>query len=261
MGNIPSQFEGGNGTPIGPDAAAGRIRLEGLSKRYLLPQGEIVALHPCSLEIAPGSFTVLVGPSGSGKSTLLALCAGLDRPSGGEVFVDGVRLNDQSEGELALLRGQKIGFVFQSFHLLRSLTALENVLIPAELAGKAGAHRSGKVDAHSAAIELLHRVGLGERLHHYPHQLSGGEQQRVAIARAYINHPTLLLGDEPTGNLDEESAASVETLLDQLRRENGTTVLIATHNLDLASRAERIIRLKAGRIVSDERTVSGEQRP
>lgn len=241
MGNLPSDsLNGGNGSPA---SAKGSVRLVEVSKRYILPQGEIFALHPCSIDIIPGSFTALVGPSGSGKSTLLALCAGLDRPSGGEIFIDGVKLNDRSEGELALLRGERIGFVFQSFHLLRSLTALENVLIPAELAGKEGANR--------AAVELLDRVGLGERMHHYPHQLSGGEQQRVAIARAYINHPTLLLGDEPTGNLDEESASAVELLLDQLRREHGTTVLIATHNLDLAARAERVIRLKAGRIASD----------
>lgn len=216
------------------------ITLEQVSKSYELPHGTVVALHPTDLTLDEGSFTAFVGPSGSGKSTLLALAAGLERPTAGRVIVDSVRLAEQDEAALAHFRGERVGFIFQSFHLLRSLTALENVLVPAELLRRENAEVEAKA--------LMERVGLTSRMNHYPHQLSGGEQQRVAIARAYINRPKILFGDEPTGNLDEESATAVESLLDELRRAHGTTVVLATHNLELASRADRVVRLRSGRI-------------
>ncbi len=190
----------------------------------------------------PGEAVAIVGASGSGKSTLLALLAGLDTPTAGTVELDGANLFELDEDARAELRGRAVGFVFQSFQLLPSLTALENVMLPLELAGRD--------DADSAAREILARVGLAERLHHYPKHLSGGEQQRVALARAFVVRPKLLLADEPTGSLDAESGEAVIELLFQLNRESGTTLVLVTHDEHLASRCQRVVRLAAGKIVA-----------
>jgi putative ABC transport system ATP-binding protein len=190
----------------------------------------------------PGEAVAIVGASGSGKSTLLALLAGLDTPTSGTVELDGANLFELDEDARAELRGRAVGFVFQSFQLLPSLTALENVMLPLELAGRD--------DAESGAREILARVGLAERLHHYPKHLSGGEQQRVALARAFVVRPKLLLADEPTGSLDAESGEAVIALLFQLNRESGTTLVLVTHDEHLAQRCTRIVRLAAGRIVA-----------
>jgi len=189
-----------------------------------------------------GEAVAIVGASGSGKSTLLALLAGLDTPTAGTVELDGASLFELDEDARAELRGRAVGFVFQSFQLLPALTALENVMLPLELAGRD--------DAESAAREILARVGLAERLHHYPKHLSGGEQQRVALARAFVVRPKLLLADEPTGSLDAESGEAVIGLLFQLNRESGTTLVLVTHDEHLASRCQRVVRLAAGRIVA-----------
>jgi len=186
----------------------------------------------------------VLGPSGSGKSTLLGLIAGLDRPTSGEVLIDGVPIQDMSEDALALLRRRSIGFVFQSFLLLGNLTAFENVLLPLELAGTD--------DGRARAQALLATVGLAERAHHYPSQLSGGEQQRVALARAFGPRPRILLADEPTGNLDRVTGQVVLDMLDALRREDGTTLVLVTHDTEVASRADRRIHLRDGRIDRDE---------
>ena len=191
-----------------------------------------------------GSRCAIVGPSGSGKTTLLGLCAGLDRPTSGSVSLNGVALNDLNEDELAQTRNQHVGFVFQTFQLISTLTALENVVVPLELRGESGVRRQ--------ATELLNQVGLGDRLDHYPAQLSGGEQQRVSLARAFINQPKILFADEPTGNLDGETAEKVSDLLFELNEAAGTTLVLVTHNLELAQRTQRIITLKAGSIGSDE---------
>ena len=190
----------------------------------------------------PGEAVAIVGASGSGKSTLLALLAGLDTPTAGTVELDGANLFGLDEDARAELRGRAVGFVFQSFQLLPSLTALENVMLPLELAGRD--------DAESAAREILARVGLAERLHHYPKHLSGGEQQRVALARAFVVRPKLLLADEPTGSLDAESGEAVIALLFQLNRESGTTLVLVTHDEQLAQRCTRTVRLAAGRIAA-----------
>jgi len=190
----------------------------------------------------PGEAVAIVGASGSGKSTLLALLAGLDTPTSGTVELDGANLFELDEDARAELRGRTVGFVFQSFQLLPSLTALENVMLPLELADRE--------DADSAAREILAHVGLGERLHHYPKHLSGGEQQRVALARAFVVQPKLLLADEPTGSLDAESGEAVIALLFQLNRESGTTLVLVTHDEQLAQRCTRTVRLAAGRIVA-----------
>lgn len=197
------------------------------------------------LSIAPGEFVAILGPSGSGKSTLLALMAGLDRPSGGEVMLDGHPIQNLSEDDLALLRRRMIGFVFQSFQLLGNLTARENVLLPLELAGAR--------DARARADALLLAVGLGERGHHYPSQLSGGEQQRVALARAFGPKPPILLADEPTGNLDRATGSVVLETLQELRRETGTTLVLVTHDPEVAGLADRCIHLRDGRIEREER--------
>jgi putative ABC transport system ATP-binding protein len=188
----------------------------------------------------------IVGPSGSGKTTLLGLLAGLDVPTHGSVLLDGADLTQLSEDRRAQLRGAKVGFVFQSFQLIPTLTALENVQVPLELRGDAGAP--------ARARELLARVGLGDRVHHFPNQLSGGEQQRVAIARAFSNSPRLLFADEPTGNLDSETGARIVELLETLNRESGTTIVLVTHDLALARRAQRIIRLADGVVITDSPT-------
>jgi putative ABC transport system ATP-binding protein len=212
-----------------------------------LPSGgrTLTILDRIELTIEHGEFVAIVGPSGSGKSTLLALMAGLDRPTRGEIAIDGVAIHDLDEDALALLRRRKLGFVFQSFQLLGNYTARENILLPLELAGHPDPGR--RADA------LLAAVGLGARGHHYPVQLSGGEQQRVALARAFATAPPLLLADEPTGNLDSATGAAVLGLLASLREEAGTTMVLVTHDPAVAALAERRITLRDGRIVSDER--------
>ncbi|MBL8114594.1 MAG: ABC transporter ATP-binding protein [Acidobacteria bacterium] len=211
-----------------------------------LPSGDspLTILHAVDLVIQPGEFVAILGPSGSGKSTLLGIMAGLDRPSAGEVYLDGEPLHSLSEDALALVRRRKLGFVFQSFQLLPNLTAKENVLLPIEL--------SGVRDPGARATALLAAVGLGARGHHYPVQLSGGEQQRVALARAFASEPPLLLADEPTGNLDSTNGTAVMTLLEELRARHGTTFVLVTHDPALAARAERQIHLRDGRVERDE---------
>ena len=215
------------------------ISVRGLTKR--LPSGGrlLTILDAVDFDVARGENVAILGPSGSGKSTLLALLAGLDRPSEGEIFLDGTPIQDLSEDELALLRRKKVGFVFQSFHLLAHQTARENVLLPLELAGQTN---PGK-----RAEELLELVGLGERGHHYPAQLSGGEQQRVALARAFAGEPEILFADEPTGNLDSATGQNVLHLLEELRRDVGTTMILVTHDPTVAERADRRIHLRDGR--------------
>ncbi|GAB4119252.1 MAG: ABC transporter ATP-binding protein [Acidobacteriota bacterium] len=222
------------------------LSVEGLTKTYRTPQHELAVLQDVSFAVGAGSTCAVVGPSGSGKTTLLGLCAGLDRPTRGRVMLAGRDLSPLSEEQLALLRREIVGFVFQTFQLIPTLTALENVMVPVELQGRRGVR--------DRAAELLAQVGLADRLGHYPAQLSGGEQQRVALARAFVNQPRILFADEPTGNLDAETAETVERLLFDLNRQNGTTLVLVTHNLELAAKTERIISLKGGRIVSDRPT-------
>ena len=224
--------------------AAPRVECENLVKR--LPSGgrELTILAGIDLRIDAAEFVAVLGPSGSGKSTLLGLMAGLDRASEGSVRVDGEPLEDKNEDELAILRRHKIGFVFQTFQLLANLTARENVVLPLDLARIP--------DATARADELLERVGLGERGHHYPSQLSGGERQRVAIARAFAPRPLLLLADEPTGNLDRDTGLEALELLTSLRQELGTTLVLVTHDIEIASRAGRRVHIDRGRIVREE---------
>jgi len=203
-------------------------------------EAEVHALRGVDLEVRPGEFIVLLGPSGSGKSTLLGLMAGLDRPTSGSITLDGVDITRLDEDALARLRRDAIGFVFQSFHLIPTLTAVENVALPLELAGHAGAG--------ARALELLEAVGLSERAHHYPAQLSGGEQQRVALARAVALRPRLLLADEPTGNLDSATGSQIIERLLALRRESGATLVLVTHDQALARHADRVVRLRDGRL-------------
>ncbi len=218
------------------------IELRGVSKTVAAAGGPLTILHPLDLHVPTGRMTAVVGPSGSGKSTLLGLIAGLDAPTSGSVVLDGVDVTALDEDRLAALRGEKIGFVFQFFHLIPSLTALENVAVPMEIAGRP------KPEAR--ARELLAEVGLGERGAHYPRQLSGGEQQRVALARALANDPKVLLCDEPTGNLDVDSARTVIDLLTGAVARRGTTAVLVTHDLDLARLADLVVRLRGGRIES-----------
>ncbi len=221
-----------------------RIELRQLTRR--LPSGdrELTILDRVDLAIEPGEFIAVLGPSGSGKSTLLALMAGLDRPTSGEVRIDGVPIHALSEDELALLRRRKIGFVFQSFQLLGNLTARENVLLPIELLGRA--------DPLARADELLAAVGLADRGHHYPSQLSGGEQQRVALARAFASRPSILLADEPTGNLDGATGRRILELLAKLRRNERTTLVLVTHDPAVAALADRLVHLRDGRVERQE---------
>lgn len=219
------------------------IRLSNVSKTVMSGPEKLTILHPMDLYIPRGQFVSIVGPSGSGKSTLLGLIAGLDSPTTGEIFLDGVNITRLDEDSLAELRGKKIGFIFQSFHLIPSLTAYENVLVPMEIARVR--------DAARRARQLLEAVGLSDRAHHYPWQLSGGEQQRVAIARAFSNDPAILLADEPTGNLDLKNGLHVFELLLELNRERGTTLVLVTHNEMLANRADRKIVLRDGRAIED----------
>ena len=214
-----------------------------LTKEYQSGDHRLSVLRDVSFTVPDGAFVAIVGPSGSGKTTLLGLLAGLDVASRGTVLLDGADMSAMNEDQRAQLRGEKVGFVFQSFQLIPTLTALENVQVPLELRGEDGAPARSR--------ELLARVGLSDRVHHFPNQLSGGEQQRVAIARAFSNAPRLLFADEPTGNLDSDTGAHIVELLETLNRESGTTIILVTHDLVLAHRAQRIIRLADGAVVSD----------
>ena len=217
------------------------LQAENLSKTYSSGDRKLTVLEGVSFTAEQGTTLSIIGPSGSGKTTLLGLCAGLDVPTSGIISLMGFRLNAMSEDDRAYIRNQYVGFVFQNFQLLPTLTALENVMVPLEL--------RGEKHVESKAKDLLARVGLGDRLHHFPSQLSGGEQQRVAMARAFITSPKILFADEPTGNLDEENAQHITELLFGMNREEKTTLILVTHNLELAQRTERILRMKGGRIV------------
>jgi putative ABC transport system ATP-binding protein len=218
------------------------LRCESLSRSYVSGGRELSVLKGITLDVPLGSFLAILGPSGSGKSTLLGLLAGLDRPSAGRVWLDGVDLAALDEDARARLRGEKVGFVFQSFQLIPTLTARENIQVPLELRGE---------KANGRADELLERVGLHDRGHHYPAQLSGGEQQRVALARAFSHRPRVLFADEPTGNLDAATGDRVIELMAELNREAGTTLVLVTHDQSLATRAGRTVRLRDGEMVSD----------
>ena len=218
------------------------LEAKSLCKEVSSPEGRLTILDDVSLAVRAGESVAVVGASGAGKSTLLALLAGLDEPSSGEVWLDGEELSALSEDGRAAARGRHVGFVFQSFHLVPSLTALENVMLPLELAGRR--------DARAAAKEVLGKVGLSSRLGHYPRQLSGGEQQRVAIARAFVTSPTVLFADEPTGNLDTTTGERIEQLLFDLNAASGTTLVLVTHDRELAARCDRVIEIDAGRLVS-----------
>jgi len=218
------------------------LRCASLSKTYRSGDRRLTVLNDITFAVEPGGFAAIVGPSGSGKTTLLGLLAGLDRPTTGTVHLDGAELGALDEDALARMRGEKIGFVFQAFQLIPTLTARENVQVPLELRGE---------DASARASELLARVGLADRQDHYPAQLSGGEQQRVALARAFSVRPKVLFADEPTGNLDARTGAGIIDLMVELNRDLGTTLVLVTHDLDLAGRARRTIRLADGRVVAD----------
>ena len=218
------------------------LEAKSLRKEVSSPEGTLTILDDVSLVVRAGESVAVVGASGAGKSTLLALLAGLDEPSAGEVWLDGEELSALDEDGRAAARARHVGFVFQSFHLVPSLTALENVMLPLELAGHA--------DARAAAKEVLAKVGLSGRLGHYPRQLSGGEQQRVAIARAFVTSPTVLFADEPTGNLDTTTGGRIEQLLFDLNAASGTTLVLVTHDRELAARCNRVIEIDAGRLVS-----------
>ena len=221
------------------------IELRGVSKTVKSGDHQLTILHPIDLAVPSGQRLAVVGPSGSGKSTLLGLIAGLDSPSTGSILIDGVDVTRLGEDELARLRGAKIGFVFQSFHLIPSLTAVENILVPMEIAGRK--------DAGARARALLAEVGLADRGHHYPSQLSGGEQQRVAIARALSNDPVIVLADEPTGNLDSKTGHQVIELLLAINRERGTTLVVVTHDQEIAAVADDRVYLRDGQVVEPVR--------
>src|SRR5436190_3855717 len=223
------------------------LQAESLTKTYRSGANSLTVLDQVSFSVTQGDTLAIIGPSGSGKTTLLGLCAGLDVPSNGVVSLMGFKLNAMNEDDRAFLRNQYTGFIFQNFQLLSTLTAIENVMVPLELRGERNVQAKAK--------ELLGRVGLGDRLHHYPSQLSGGEQQRVAIARAFITSPKILFADEPTGNLDEENAHQIVDLLFGINGEEKTTLVIVTHNLELAQLMDRIFQIKRGKIL-DERLMN-----
>ncbi len=220
------------------------LAAENLTKSYRSGDRDLLVLDSVSFQAGQGLRLAIMGPSGSGKTTLLGLCAGLDVPTAGTVSLMGFKLNAMSEDDRAYLRNQYTGFVFQNFQLLSTLTALENVMVPLELRGERNVKPKAKA--------LLDRVGLADRSHHYPTQLSGGEQQRVAIARAFITQPRILFADEPTGNLDEENAKQVVDLLFGINGESRTTLILITHNVELARMADRILEMKGGRVVNDK---------
>lgn len=222
------------------------LSLQNVTKKYKSGSDFLTVLDDINISVETGSTLSIVGPSGSGKTTLLGLCAGLDKPTSGSVELRQNKLESLNEDQLAFIRNRYVGFIFQNFQLLPTLTAIENVMVPFEL--------RGEKKVHSRAKEFLDKVGLADRSHHYPAQLSGGEQQRVAIARAFSNQPAILFADEPTGNLDAETSNLIVDLLFGLNKEAGTTLVLVTHDDELASRTQRIIHLKGGRIISDEPT-------
>ena len=224
------------------------LSVSNLSKSYSSGSKQLQVLDNISFELEAGRTIAIVGPSGSGKTTLLGLCAGLDRADEGAVFIQNIKLNTLTEDQRAQIRNQYVGFVFQNFQLIPTLTALENVMVPVEL--------RGDKNATTIATELLERVGLKDRADHYPNQLSGGEQQRVAIARAFSNKPDILFADEPTGNLDEETGQTIEELLFDLNEQNGTALVLVTHDIELARKTDKIIRLKGGKVVEEVLTDS-----
>ncbi len=219
------------------------MQVQGLTQTYRSGDRALTVLKDVTFSVSEGDACAIVGPSGSGKTTLLGLCAGLDRPTSGSVSLNGVELNSLSEERLAEIRNRFVGFVFQTFQLIPTLTALENVMVPIELRGDRNVRH--------AAVDLLKRVGLGDRLDHYPTQLSGGEQQRVALARAFVNRPKILFADEPTGNLDADTGRHIDDLMFEMNRDSGTTLILVTHDLELAERTDRVITLRGGAVVSD----------
>ena len=219
------------------------LQADSLTKTYKSGNNSLTVLDQVSFSVTQGDTMSIIGPSGSGKTTLLGLCAGLDVPSSGIISLMGFKLNTMSEDDRAYIRNQYVGFVFQNFQLLSTLTALENVMVPLELRGEKNVAPKAK--------DLLSRVGLENRMHHYPTQLSGGEQQRVAMARAFITDPKIMFADEPTGNLDEENSQHITDLLFGLNKEQGTTLVLVTHNLELAQKTERILRMRGGRLVEE----------
>lgn len=223
------------------------LNIQNLSKTYQSAGHTLKVLDNINFSVVAGSTLSIVGPSGSGKTTLLGLCAGLDRSSSGLVELNKIRLDNLTEDQRAQVRNQYVGFIFQNFQLLPTLTALENVMVPLEL--------RGSKNIKERALDLLDKVGLSDRVNHYPTQLSGGEQQRVSLARAFSNEPRILFADEPTGNLDAETSEKVVKLIFDLNKEAGTTLVLVTHDLEMASRTQRIIKLKGGLVVSDEQTV------
>lgn len=224
------------------------LNVQGLTKSYQNGGHTLTVLDNITFALESGMSLSIVGPSGSGKTTLLGLCAGLDRPSSGSVELNGIRLNDLSEDERARIRNEHVGFIFQNFQLMTTLTAIENVMVPLEL------RREKNIKPR--ALELLGKVGLANRANHYPVQLSGGEQQRVSMARAFITNPKILFADEPTGNLDEESSSNVVNLLFDLNKQAGTTLVLVTHNLELAAQTHRILTIRGGKLISDQNTVA-----
>lgn len=220
------------------------LDIKNVSKIYQSGHHSLTVLNDINFSIAKGETVAITGPSGSGKTTLLGLCAGLDRSSAGTVTLNGVQLDSLNEDERAAVRNQYVGFIFQNFQLLPTLTALENVMVPLEL--------RGEKNSKNHALELLAKVGLADRADHYPVQLSGGEQQRVSLARAFSNKPALLFADEPTGNLDAETSEKIIKLLFDLNKDAGTTLVIVTHDLDLAARTNRIIKIKGGQLIANE---------
>ena len=221
------------------------LEVSNLTQTFKSGQEQLTVLNDISFTIEEKSICSIVGPSGSGKTTLVGLCAGLDRPTSGKIILSSTNIGPLNEDERAILRNSDVGFVFQTFQLVSTLTALENVMVPLELRG------NQSINIRQKAAQLLENVGLADRLHHYPAQLSGGEQQRVAIARAFINEPEILFADEPTGNLDAETGSTIEDLLFDLNKERGTTLILVTHDQRLAKKCERTIRLKNGRIHHD----------
>jgi len=219
------------------------LKVENLSKVYKSGERELKVLDNIHFSLQEGESLSIVGPSGSGKTTLLGLCAGLDRPTEGSVHIYNNLLNNMSEDERAAIRNKYVGFIFQNFQLIPTLTAVENVMIPMELKGMKGAYK--------VAIDLMERVGLGSRADHYPSQLSGGEQQRISLARAFSNEPKILFADEPTGNLDDVTGQNIEELMFDLNKEKGTTLVIVTHDLSLAEKTGRILKLKGGKVIQD----------
>jgi len=229
------------------------LQAEQLTKIYSSADKKLTVLDQVSFEAKQGTSLSIIGPSGSGKTTLLGLCAGLDVPTSGYVSLMGFKLNTMREDDRAYVRNQFVGFVFQNFQLLSTLTALENVMVPLELRGEKNISTKAK--------DLLSRVGLQDRLHHFPSQLSGGEQQRVAIARAFIASPKILFADEPTGNLDEENAKQITDLIFEMNRQENTTLVLVTHNLELAQKTERILQMKGGRLILDSKLQISNSEP